>query len=49
MARHLSLLYNSDARAAAENEGLQPLDDRETNESGAYFNPLLYTAEVLVA
>ncbi|KAG2356265.1 hypothetical protein BDR07DRAFT_1423850 [Suillus spraguei] len=46
-SRHLSVLYNSDARAAAENEGLLPLGDREADESGAYFNPLLYTAETL--
>ncbi|KAG2156676.1 uncharacterized protein EDB93DRAFT_926724 [Suillus bovinus] len=46
-SRHLSLLYNSDARAAAENEGLLPLGDREADESGAYFNPLLYNAETL--
>ncbi|KAG1885960.1 hypothetical protein F4604DRAFT_1646552 [Suillus subluteus] len=45
--RYLSVLYNSDARAAAENEGLMPLGDREADESGAYFNPLLYTAETL--
>ncbi|KAG2062337.1 hypothetical protein BDR06DRAFT_966134 [Suillus hirtellus] len=46
-SRHLSLLYNSDARTAAENEGLLPLGDREADESGAYFNPLLYTSETL--
>ncbi|KAG1774068.1 hypothetical protein EV702DRAFT_558139 [Suillus placidus] len=46
-SRHLSVLYNSDARAAAENEGLLPLGDREADESGAYFNPLHYTAETL--
>ncbi|KAG2155623.1 hypothetical protein DEU56DRAFT_847357 [Suillus clintonianus] len=46
-SRHLSVLYNSDARAAAENEGLLPLSDREADESGAYFYPLLYTAETL--
>ncbi|KAG1757119.1 hypothetical protein EDB19DRAFT_1900668 [Suillus lakei] len=47
ISRHLSVLYNSDARAAAENEGLLPLGDREADESGAYFFPLLYTAETL--
>ncbi|KAG1813254.1 uncharacterized protein BJ212DRAFT_422216 [Suillus subaureus] len=46
-SKYLSVLYNSDARAAAENEGLLPLGDREADESGAYFNPLLYTAETL--
>ncbi|KAG1754829.1 uncharacterized protein EDB91DRAFT_255420 [Suillus paluster] len=46
-SRHLSILYNSDARAAAEHEGLLPLDDREADESGAYFYPLLYNAETL--
>jgi hypothetical protein len=45
--RHLSVLYNSDARAAAEKEGILPLDDREADESGAYFHPLLYDAEVI--
>ncbi|KAG0707521.1 hypothetical protein DFH29DRAFT_628554 [Suillus ampliporus] len=46
-SRHLSVLYNSDAHAAAENEGLLPLDDREADESRAYFYPLLYNAETL--
>ncbi|OJA17384.1 RNA binding and recognition [Rhizopogon vesiculosus] len=46
-ARYLSVLYNSDARAAAEKEGLLPLDDHEADESGAYFYPLLFNAETL--
>ncbi|KAJ8597592.1 hypothetical protein M405DRAFT_389081 [Rhizopogon salebrosus TDB-379] len=45
--RHLSVLYNSEARAAAENEGILPLGDREADDSGAYFHPLLYNAETL--
>jgi hypothetical protein len=45
--RHLSVLYNSEARTAAENEGVLPLGDREADDSGAYFYPLLYNAEVL--
>lgn len=40
-------MYNSDARAVAEKEGILLLDDREANESRGYFNPVLYNAEVI--
>lgn len=45
--RYLSVMYNSDARAAAEKEGILLHDDCQADESRGYFNPVLYNAEVI--
>ena len=45
--RYLSVMYNSDACAAAEKEGILLRDDCKADGSRGYFNPVLYNAEVI--
>ncbi|KAH7930380.1 hypothetical protein BV22DRAFT_1028340 [Leucogyrophana mollusca] len=45
--RHISLLYNSDARTAAEDETLEPQDEPGANGSGLHLHPLVCDEETL--